>query len=244
MNEDWLPRLIGLGTQKGGTSTLNNMLKLHKKFYLPNTKEIHYFTKNWDQSIEWYKKHYENSNLDKINVDITPYYLFYPKAAIRMKEVVPNAKLIVLLRDPVERTISQYYHAKRLGFETLSIMDAIVEEEHRIRNNYDYSHQRHSYIGRSRYIEQLHEYEQWFKKDQFLIIKSEDYFKNPREVWRKIEELMDLEHQEFPNVIKRANAGKGESLLVDNKVRGYLRNLLKQTAQEVEKKYGISWGWT
>ena len=241
MNNNCLPQLIGLGTQKGGTSTLNNMLRLHKRFNLPTKKEIHYFSQHWDQSLQWYKNYYKDSTDTKINVDITPYYLFHPEAASRIQMVVPDAKLIVLLRDPVERTISQYFHAKRLGFEELSIMDAIAQEEIRMKENYSYSHQKHSYIGRSKYIKQLERYEALFKKSQLLIIKSEDYFKNPRDIWQKIEVFMDIEPEKFPNNIKKANEGKGESLHVDYKIKEYLREIFRETKQKVKERYNICW---
>lgn len=236
-----LPNLLCLGTQKGGTSTLNHMLRLHEKLFLPAKKEIHYFTENWNKSLGWYEKHYENKLENQIGVDITPYYLFHPKAARRIKRTIPNVKMIILLRNPVERTISHYFHACRMGYEILPIEIALKEEEKRINENYIFSHQKHSYIGRSKYIEQIDRFEKLFAKENILVMKSEELFSQPNRIWKKVEAFMNISKQDFPKSIKRANSGNGESTSVSEKTRRELNRIFRSTSEEVEKRYGFNW---
>ena len=104
------PHFLGVGTQKGGTTTLYRLLKKHRDIFLPENKEIHYFTKNYHLGDQWYINHFQESLPGKIRGEITPYYLFHEAVPSRIKLFRDNMKFIILLRDPVERTLSQYFH--------------------------------------------------------------------------------------------------------------------------------------
>jgi len=100
-----LPDFLGLGTQKGGTSTLQTLLKTHPRVFLPACKEVHYFSLHAQQPTQWYADHYRKASRGQRCGDITPYYLFHPDAPERIRALLPKARLIVLLRDPVERCL-------------------------------------------------------------------------------------------------------------------------------------------
>ena len=150
-----LPGFLGIGTQKGGTTSLQKLLCADQRIFLPACKEVHYFTLHHQQPVQWYSDHFKSASKEQFCGEITPYYLFHPDAAKRIKKLLPKVLLIVLLRDPVERTISQYFHAIRHGFETLELEDALKVEKERIATGNLYSHQKHSYLSRSYYLEQL-----------------------------------------------------------------------------------------
>src|SRR5207248_10393615 len=105
-------------------------------------------------------------------------YLFHPHVPKRVVQVLPHVKLIVLLRNPVDRAYSQYYHAIELGHETLSFEEAIASEEERtaqeraklLRDEHYYSHayKHRSYLTRGIYVEQLQAWMQLFPREQFL----------------------------------------------------------------------------
>ena len=114
-----LPDLLVLGTQKGGTSSLRRLLLDHPQLFMAATKEVHFFSKNWDRSIDWYARHFSNAPEGVYCGESTPFYLFHQEAPQRIHNLIPQVKLIVLLRDPVERALSQYFHSVRLGLETL-----------------------------------------------------------------------------------------------------------------------------
>ena len=101
-----LPDFLVLGAQKGGTTTLQQLLSQHPGIFLPPKKEVHYFSKHWEQPTAWYAAHYVDADPKQRCGDITPYYLFHPEAPKRIHSLLPDAQLIVLLRDPVERALS------------------------------------------------------------------------------------------------------------------------------------------
>lgn len=245
-----LPDFICLGAQKGGTTTLHEMLKNHPSAYMPREKETHFFSNNYNKGTRWYETKFDGCREKQLCGEITPYYLYHPLAAIRMKKTVPNAKLIILLRDPVERAISQYFHSKRLMLENLEIEKAFSEEKTRLQdseviikkmNINHLSHQEHSYLARSRYEEQLPIWENNFNKKQMLIIKSEDFFENTNEEWTKIINFLGLEKTELEREGKKENAGKGEEMEVRESFKKNLQKQLGKTYTWAKEKYGIEW---
>jgi len=239
-----LPKFLVIGTQKGGTTTIQKLLEKHTAIFLPSCKETHYFTLNWHQPTDWYKEHYLKAKKEQVCGEITPYYLFHPEAAVRIKKLIPKAKLIVLLRDPVERAISQYFHAQRHGFETLQIKDAFDAEELRLSNNNQYSHQKHSYLSRSKYLEQLNRYEKIFPKKNILVLKSEDlFFKNTDIILEKIQSFIGVKHEFLYEILPKANSGQGEKKYISEDLIQELKEKLSNTTKGIKEKYKIDWGW-
>ena len=238
-----LPDFLGLGTQKGGTTTLHELLSAHPRIMLPTCKEVHYFDLRFHESIEWYSHHFTSVATHQLCGEITPYYLFHPNVPDRIQHFIPTVKLIILLRDPIERTLSQVFHAKRRGFEPLDIEDALNAEPERLASGDPFSLQKHSYVSRSRYIEQLDRYSQRFSKKQMLILRSEDLFEQPETVWHQLMSFLNLEAINLPIPLPRANAGSGESKAIDPIIRARLQHELEPTAQAVKERYGFSWEW-
>jgi hypothetical protein len=119
-NKKNLPGVIIVGAQKCGTTTLHHTLSWHSKIAGPISpetgnaiKEVNFFCNDskWEKGIDWYKSHFINANY--MHLDSSPNYLCLPSCFPRLKEVVPNAKLIVCLRNPVQRAFSQYNHYKQ-----------------------------------------------------------------------------------------------------------------------------------
>ena len=238
-----LPHFLVLGTQKGGTTSLQKLMERHPDVYLPPCKEVHYFSLNADRPASWYANHFQKARWRQKRGDITPFYLFHPNAPKRIHDLLPRVKLIALLRDPAERALSQVFHARRLGFETLDVSAALAAEPQRLANGNDFSFQKHSYVARSRYLEQLDRYESLFLSKQILILKSEDLFNHTETVWKRIQDFLNLKRYPLPNELPRANAGQGEAAGVNDNVRKHLRQELAATAAGVKKRYGIDWGW-
>ena len=179
-----LPDFLGIGTQKGGTTSLHFLLGEDERIGLPQRKELHYFDQAQLRSKDYYASLFADLEEKEIIGEITPYYIFHPDAPRRIKEMIPDVKLIALLRDPVERTISQYFHAVRNGYEVFNLADAIMAEEQRLKEGSQYSHQKHSYIARSRH-EQLDRYERYQKDTN---TRNEE-----RGIVRKYNELMEAD---------------------------------------------------
>ena len=110
-----LPDFIILGTQKGGTTSLYNYLINHSKISGGSRREIHFFDKYYEKGVHWYKNNFLNSNENILTCECSPDYIHHPLIAKRIKNILPKSKLIILLRDPVERAISNYKHNIYIG---------------------------------------------------------------------------------------------------------------------------------
>ncbi len=245
-----LPRFLCLGVQKGGTTTLQLMLEQHPGVFLPAGKELHYFSLHYGEGEAWYREQFTAAHPDQICGEITPYYVFHPEAPVRIQQLLPEAKLIVLLRDPVERTLSQFFHSRRWGLETLDLEEALAAEEERLEgadavlaaeDGRHRSHQEHSYLARSRYGEQLQRLEDLFPAEQLLVLRSEDLFRQPEPLWQRLQAFLELEPWPLPVLEQPANAGSGEAAAVPENVRQKLRDSLAPTYAWVTQRYGIRW---
>ena len=244
------PQFLGLGVQKGGTTTLQRLLELHPQVWLPPTKELHFFSLHYARGPQWYSDCFVDASVNQCCGEITPYYIFHPHVPQRVAELLPDARLIVLLRDPVERCLSQYFHSRRLGLETLPLEAALDAEENRLSGaeqtleapaGRHQSHQEHSYVARSRYEEQLARYEQRFSLEQLLVLRSEDLFDDGPQVWTRVQRFLQLDELPFPDGVAPANAGSGEAAAVSKGARQQLREQLEPTYRMMEERYGISW---
>ena len=240
---DRFPGFLGLGTQKGGTTSLHQLLAAHPQVFLPGCKEVHYFDLNHQKPLRWYTEHFSAARPEQICGDITPFYLFHPDVPDRIKARLPDVKLIVLLRDPVERALSQVFHAQRKGFEPLDLVNALKAEPERLAGGSPFSFQKHSYISRSRYLEQLDRYEQLFSPEQLCVLKSEDLFEASPHIWPTLIKYLKLPTAEAPTQIPKANAGSDEASKVDPRITNQLRELLLTTARGVRERYGFGWTW-
>jgi len=184
-----LPDAVILGAQKCGTSSLHWYLTQHSGVIPPLRKEVHYFDVNFERGEHWYRAHFGRRSEHGLNFDASPYYLFHPLVAERMHALLPHAKLIVLLRDPVRRAYSQYWHERDKGRESLSFEDALkaeperVDAAHRKLANGEIEtsreHQIHSYVARGRYAEQLERWLARYPREQLLALRFEDLVKDP-----------------------------------------------------------------
>jgi len=184
-----LPGAVILGAQKCGTSSLHNYLTQHRGVIPPLRKEVHYFDVNFGRSEAWYRAHFGREREPGLNLDSSPYYLFHPAVPRRMHELLPDARLIVLMRDPVRRAYSHYWHERDKGREDLSFEAAIDAEPRRLERAGELlgsgelersrEHQLHSYLARGRYAEQL---ERWFglyARERIHLLRFEDFAQDP-----------------------------------------------------------------
>lgn len=194
-----LPDFLIIGTQRGGTTSLYHYLQAHPCIGPASTKEVHFFDMRFHKGLAWYRGHFP-SRIEQYAVEqahghslvtgeATALYLFHPHAPKRVAEALPFVKLIVLLRNPVNRALSHYYHAIKHGQETLSFEEAIQGEEQRTAQEreklladerYESLAYRHrSYLTRGIYVDQLQVWMNLFAREQFLILKSEDFYADP-----------------------------------------------------------------
>ena len=238
-----LPDFLGIGTQKGGTTYLHGLLQQHPQVYLAHPKELHFFSLHHHRGLEWYGHHFDAATADQYCGEVTPYYLFHPLAAEQIATALPKVKLIVLLRDPVERTLSQYFHSKRLGLESLELEEALAAEPQRLadaeaalkRGEAHKSHQQHSYLSRSRYEQQLPCVEALFPSEQLQVLCSEDFFERPQQLWERVLAFLGLNESPLPALGTRY-AGLGGAASVSPDLRQQLRAQLELTYRWLEQR--------
>lgn len=244
------PHFLGIGTQKGGTTTLYQLLKQHQEIYLPENKEIHFFTKYYDKGEEWYRAQFAESPAGVIRGEITPYYMFHAAVPKRIHTFRSNMKIIALVRNPVERTLSQYFHSCRWNLETLSLEEALAAEQERLKGadkviraagGVHQSYQEHSYIARSRYEQQLERYFNLFGRKNVLVLRSEDLFAGEIKALEAVQIFLNI--TPFPKgiLIPRANEGLGEANQVSAETRKRLEKELQPTLEWLKEKLNISW---
>ena len=245
-----LPEFLGVGVQKGGTTTLQRLLEQHPSAFLPAAKELHYFSLHYALGEGWYRVQFAEAGAQQRCGEITPYYLFHPAAPARIQALLPQARLIVLLRDPVKRALSQYFHSRRLGLEPLELEPALAAEAQRLAaaeaalaaaDGRHRSHQEHSYLARSRYEQQLQRVEALFPAEQLLVLRSEDLFAQPEQVWGQVLTFLELEALPLPPLAQPANAGQGEAAKVPERLRQALREQLEPTYSWIATRHGITW---
>jgi hypothetical protein len=148
------------GTQKGGTSALDAYLREHPEICMADHKEVHFFDNedNFSRSKPDYSKyhsHFSPKTTHNIVGEATPIYMYWNDAPRRIWEYNPNVKLIVLLRNPIERAYSHWNMERQRNVENLSFWDAIQNEKERCRETLPLQHRLYSYVDRGFYLGQI-----------------------------------------------------------------------------------------
>ncbi len=252
-----LPDFVIIGAQKCGTSFLYQLLAQHPHVKPAFAKEVHYFDLNFRKGDNWDRSYFPlqmRNSRTYITGEASPYYLFHPHAPRRASTVLPDAKLIVMLRNPVDRAYSHYQHqvkrGKGEGRETLTFEEAIEAEKRilpgevsKMLQDEFYESLRHrtrSYLRRGIYIDQLLAWSSFFPRKQMLILKSEDLFNDTTNVLERILDFLKIPHwvpetYSIPN--KREYAG------VSPLIRQRLDEYYKPHNQRLYEYLGVDLGW-
>lgn len=244
-----LPSFLIIGTQKGGTTSLYHYIVKHPNIIAATKKEVHFFDNNFEEGISWYKDHFpftNNNNPHAITGEASPRYLFDPLVPKRVFEYLPSVKLIVLLRNPVDRAYSHYQMAVRNGDEKRSFENTIIQEKEKILNKSEQSHNNldlfTSYLSRGIYIEQLSRWMDLFPKKQMHIIKSEDFFENPKRITKEVIQFLTLAGDGL-KIKKFKKINRGSYNEMDNKVKQELIEFFKPFNHQLEEALGMKFNW-
>ncbi|MDC0835940.1 sulfotransferase [Geitlerinema sp. CS-897] len=197
-----MPNFLIIGAQKGGTTSLFYYLSQHPQVRVAPQKEVHFFDLHYHLGVDWYARQFPDTPNSAIAGEASPYYIFHPDVPRRVAATCPQVKLIALLRNPVDRAISQYFHEVKQGFETLSLQEAFRQEPQRLateaeklRNDPHYrsdNYQHYSYLARGRYLEQLQQWWNHFPREQMLVLNSEAFYRNPNDTLTRVLSFLDL----------------------------------------------------
>jgi hypothetical protein len=220
------PDFLIIGGQRCGTTSMYKTLREHPAV-LPAAlhKGVHYFDTSYDRGMAWYRGHFprtataarveRRTGTRPVTFESSPYYMFHPLAADRIARDLPGVKVVILLRDPVERAYSAHAHELARGFETEDFETALALEDSRLAGEVErilaepgytsHSHQHHAYLQRGRYVEHLERLEAIFGRDRMHVVDSHRFFTDPESVYDATLEFLGLPHTGYP-VFERHNA--------------------------------------
>ena len=245
-----LPDFLVLGAQKAGTTALYAYLRWHPGITGPSWKEVSFFDRHWWRGEAWYRGQFPLRSRGRLVGEASPSYLFHPLAPERVRSLVPEARLVALVRDPVARAYSHYQHEVALGREPLSFEDALAAEPSRTQGEaerlvadpraFSRAWWDHTYVARGRYAEQLERWLEVFPREQLLVVPTEDLGERPAETYAAILAFLGAEaHElgEYPRIFGREYA----------EMRPETRAALTQTFAEpnrrLEALLGRELGW-
>jgi tetratricopeptide (TPR) repeat protein/capsular polysaccharide biosynthesis protein len=242
------PNFIIIGATKCGTTSLHEYLKRHPKIFLPQRKELNFFIdRSFQHGKAWYLSHFPaiTDEPGYYTGEASPNYFDSVGAEQRIAEMFPAMKLIVLLRNPVDRALSAYHHRAKDGAETRPLREAIaaeieelsaLTEDELIQRSCGYQ----STIFGGLYVYKLKRWLKVFPREQLLILKSENFFKNTEEQMQQVYDFLGIPGTRASQYGKH-NAG---TYTVENdEVRQTLNDFFRPHNQHLEDYLGIESGW-
>jgi hypothetical protein len=211
-----MPNFFVIGAMKAGTTSLYRYLRQHPAIFMSPVKEPAFFSR--ETIAEWREDagaHPVAGDLDRYQSlfaggedaaargEATPYYLCDPRAPGEIARHVPDARLIAILRQPVDRAYSAYLMKRRFGSEPLEFEDALAEEPRRIEQGRGYGWH---YAGLGRYGEQLERYYRGFHPSQIKIVLYDEVCRDPATVMREVFGFLGVDAAFVPDVATRHNA--------------------------------------
>ena len=258
------PELLVVGAKRGGTTSLWTYLAGHPGVLptFPGAQKIkgtYFFDEEWARGERWYRSHFPTETArrraarrlgyDPIAFEASPYYLFHPHAAVRAKQVVPDALVVALLRDPVERAFS-HWKERRNHTEELPFAAALAAEPSRTAGEearmvadpsvVSMAHRHQTYVAQGRYAPMLERWLDAFGPDRVLVMAAEDFYADPQALLDQVTGRLGL---------PRRNLGTPEpfnaepSADMDPAVRRRLTEQLADDIEAVERLLGRPMPW-
>jgi hypothetical protein len=261
------PDYLIIGAHRAGTTSLAAFLNQHPCIAenfprLQRVKGVRYFDENFYRSLAWYRSHFPTQvhrdyrrrryGAPCMAGDASPYYLFHPAAAARAARVVPEAKLIVLLRNPIDRAYSHWNRERRDGTEPLErFEDAIAAEPARLEGEverilsdqryYSYAHENFSYISQGLYVEPLRKWLQYYPREQVHVEITERLSSDPQDVYERVLRFLGLPPVGLGDAARRNTIPPSQPL--GSATRRELVGLIAPHNRRLQDYLGIDLGW-
>lgn len=192
-----LPNFLIIGAPRAGTTSLNSYLARHPQVYMSERKEIEFFSleENWAKGPDWYSSHFEGAEGAVAIGEASPQYSFYPFAdpAPRIAGLLPDARIVYLVRHPVDRIFSYYNYMIAIGWETAPIREAVAREPSVL-------------MASSSYATQVERYLMHFPRERLLIVNSDDLRDRRRETMASILRFLGVDDSLIPDELEERNA--------------------------------------
>lgn len=163
------PNFLLIGAHKAGTSSLAAYLDAHPEVFVVPEKETHFFDEHFDRGIAWYESRFDGARGERAVGEATPTYLYLDDALERMAHHLPDVKLLVLLRNPVDRAYSHYWWT-RVVFERRTFEEAARAEMAGARAPWGYG-----YVSDGLYLERLERLRHFYPRARLLVVILEDF---------------------------------------------------------------------
>ena len=255
------PRFLICGAQRCGTTTMYRTLSQHPDLLKPVLhKGVHYFDTGNLHGSRWYRAHFPmqrtarraaaHRGVTPLTFESSPYYLFHPLAIGRIAHDLPAIRVVILLRDPIERAYSAHTHETARGFEDQPFERALELEDSRLLGEEakivadptynSHAHQHQGYLSRGRYLPQLQRVEQALGRDRMHVVDAEDFWADPDPVWRGVVSFLGLSDLEVPK-FERHNARPRSPM--PESLRKRLTDEFEQDDDELARWWGQVPSW-
>lgn len=252
-----LPDVIIPGVQKCGTSSLFAWMAQHPDVHGSVPKEVHYFDggprwghDRWPLPEAAYRAHFPTRARvgTGVAIEATPRYLLHPLAAQRIASMLPDVRLVVLLRDPVERAISHYFHQKKRGREPLDLLDALRAENERVGIRPDGSFPldrdgwiHASYVLRGRYADQLRRLWASVDRERTLVLEADRMFAEPVATLSAVFRFCGVSPDFSPPDLSPRMVGRRAD--IDPRARAHLEDVFAEPNRDLYDLLGEEYGW-
>jgi len=229
-----VPDFIIVGGMKCGTSSLFNYLNQHPRLFGSCYKELRYFSHDeyYSKGEKWYRSHFpivKKLPGGSLTFEASPDYLASPETPERMQKLIPDVKIIALLRNPTERAISHYFHSIKKGWRQDEILNAMKVEDIIFKQ-------------RGLYKKQLQGYYNLFPAENIRVIGSEIFFENPVDTLKEVYSFLGVDPDIKISDLSPRQVGFNREP-VDTAVHEYLDNYYKTFNQELFDFIGRDFGW-
>jgi hypothetical protein len=256
-----LPEFVIIGAAKAGTTSLYGWLSEHPFVAPASQKEVHFFDYNYYRGEDWYRRHFpleseratfaHDHERPFLTGEASPSYISHHWAPQRLAKLLPRARLIVMLRNPVDRAYSQFQMSRREGEEELdSFADAVAVEDLRLdgeRTRAQGSQHYNSwpigcwsYLMRSRYAEQL---ERWFAllpREQFHFLTLEEMADDPQRALDDVHRFLELPPHRYEELHPLHTATYDS---IDAATRAQLGEYFRPHNERLYELVGADFGW-
>lgn len=247
-----LPDFVILGTQRGGTTSLFDYLARHPQVFPAFRKEVHFYDLHYSRGLDWYRAHFplvRQMSEGHVTGEATPNYLVHPEAPRRLQSVTPDARLVVMVRNPIERAHSSWRLLSQRGLETASFGDAIAREQREsdplIGETSGAPEKvgtalKFLYLAKSRYADQMERWLEYFPLERFIVIASEDMFGQPLKVFFNLSEFLGIDPWDptsFPALNRTAPTS------IDPGLRQELTDYFRPHNRRFEELLGRTFDW-
>ncbi len=219
------PNFIGIGAQKCASTWLHGILSDHPEVGVSEKKEIDFFSHHYNHGFQWYERHFEECSQQKVFGENSPSYFCEKGVPERVRDYAPDIKIILSIRDPIKRAISNHKHEVRVGHfagEDLSF-------EAGLNNN-------PMYIEQGRYATHLNRWLSCFDREQMLVVIMDDIYKDPLAVAQTVYKFLEIDETLQPAVLdKKFNRSFVHRHMWLSKV--------KDSVYQYSQKPGLRWTW-